>query len=100
MLVHVNTTVGNTPTLILTLPTTANYTAVQINNRDSQNVYIGDINITSAVGANGGTSVALGGSIQIWLSGGDKLYGVSAAGTAAGAVSCLYSYIPVDVPTN
>ena len=92
-LVHTNVTVGTTPTLLLTMPNGIGYRAVQVNNRDAAAVFLGDANITAAAGANGGQNIAAAGTVQIWLSGGDKLYAVSAAGTTTGAVSILYSGI-------
>lgn len=93
-LVHTNTTVGTTPTLICQLPTGLKNTAVQIQNRDSVAIFVGDANITAASGANGGhTIAATSGSLQIWMNSGDKLYAISAAGTSAGAVSVIYSGI-------
>jgi len=99
MFVHSNVTVGTTPTLLFTLPKSAIYTAVSIQNRDSAAVYVGDASITAASGANGGHYIApTTGTFQIWASGGDKVYAVSSAGTTTGAVSVLYSYTPADYP--
>jgi hypothetical protein len=98
MLVHSNITVGTIPTLLATIPKTAGYIAVQINNRDNQAVYVGDINITHTVGATGGSTIAAGGSIQFWVSGGDKIYAVAGITTGTGALSVVYSYTPADYP--
>ena len=92
-LVHTNVTVGTTPTLLLTMPNGVGYRAVQVNNRDTAGIFLGDANITAASGANGGQNVATNTTVQVWLSGGDKLYAISAAGTTTGAVSILYSGI-------
>ena len=96
MIVHTNKTVGTTATALVTLDRKAVYTAVQINNRDSAAVYVGDATITAASGAAGGSALVAGGTMTVWLSGGDTLYGISAAGTSAGAVITLYSYTPAD----
>lgn len=94
MLVHTNKTVAVTATALVTLPRSAVYTAVQIHNRDAAAVFIGDATITAASGANGGTQLAAGGTMTVWLSGGDTLYAISAAGTTTGAVITLYSNVP------
>lgn len=100
MFVHTNNTVGTTATLILTLPKAAGYTQVDIMNRDNQHIAVGDSDITALSGANGGSQVDAGHSIQLWLSGGSKLYAISAGGTGTGAVAVMYSYIPKDYPTD
>ena len=88
---HNNITVGTTPTPIVTLPNGVGYVAVQVNNRDSAAIFLGDNAVTNTVGINGGQNLAANGSVQIWLRGNDTLYAVSAAGTATGAVSVIYS---------
>ena len=91
-LIHANITVGTTPTPLITLPNGVGYVAVSIQNRDSAAVYVGDSTITAASGANGGHLIAAtSGTFQIWLHGNETIYGISAAGTSAGAVSVLYS---------
>ena len=88
---HSNITVGTTPTPLVTLPNGAGYVAVQVNNRDSAAVFLGDNAVTNIVGVNGGQNVAANATVQIWMHGNDSLYAVSAAGTSAGAVSVIYS---------
>ena len=88
---HSNITVGTTPTLLVTIPNGVGYVAVQINNRDSAAIFLGDNAVTNTVGVNGGQNLAAAGSVQIWMHGNDSLYAVSAAGTSAGAVSVIYS---------
>ena len=91
-LIHNNITVGTTPTPILTLPNGVGYVAVSIQNRDSAAVYVGDANVTSTSGANGGHLIAAtSGTFQVWMHGNETIYAVSAAGTTTGAVSLLYS---------
>jgi hypothetical protein len=98
MIVHNNITVGTTATLLFTVPKSANYTAISIQNRDSAAIYLGDSAITVASGANGGHYVApTNGTFQLWAGGGDKVYAISSAGTSTGAVSVLYSYVPSDI---
>ena len=91
-LIHSNVTVGTTPTPLVTIPNGVGYVAVSIQNRDTAAVYVGDSAITAASGANGGHLIAAtSGPFQIWLHGNETIYGISAAGTSAGAVSVLYS---------
>lgn len=91
-LFHANITVGTTPTPLVTLPNGVGYVAVQIQNRDSVAIYVGDSAVTAASGANGGHTVAATtGSLQIWMHGNETVYAISAAGTSTGAVSVIYS---------
>ena len=90
-LIHNNITVGTTPTPLVTLPNGVGYVAVQINNRDSAAIFLGDNAVTNTVGVNGGQNLAAASSVQIWMHGNDSLYAVSAAGTSTGAVSVIYS---------
>jgi hypothetical protein len=90
-LIHVNASVNTIATKICQLPTGVQYTAVQVYNRDNQPIYIGDANVTTAVGPNGGSVLASNSSVQIWMNAGDALYAISTGGTAAGAVSIIYS---------
>ena len=89
---HSNVTVKTIATPIVEMPTGLPYTAVQICNGDSQSIWIGDSTIATS-GATKGTVIAAGSVFTIWLHAGDVLYGISAAGTAAGAVTVVYSGI-------
>ena len=90
-LVHINSTVGTTVTKLFTLSGgIANPVAVQIQNLDAAAIFVGDSSIT-ATGATRGHSIAAAGTFQLWLSSGDTLYAISAAGTTAGAVVITYS---------
>lgn len=91
-IVHVNKTVANTATALTTLNSTTEYTAVSIQNNDSASIFIGD-NTVTASGANKGHVVASGATYQIWLRATDTVYAISSAGTAANAVSVLYSQV-------
>lgn len=88
---HINITVGTQPTLLLTMPNGVGYVAVQIQNRDTAPVYLGDSAITVASGANGGQILAPSATVQIWMHGNDSIYAISTAGTTAGAVCLVYS---------
>ena len=91
-LIHANVTVGTSPTALVTIPNGVGYVAVQIQNRDTAAIYVGDSSVTAASGANGGHTVAATtGSLQVWMHGNETIYAVSAAGTTTGAVSVIYS---------
>jgi len=91
-IVHLNKTVASTATLLTTLNTITEYTAVSIQNNDTASIFIGDAT-TATTGANKGHVVAAGATYQLWLRASDAVYAISAAGTAANAVSVLYSQV-------
>jgi len=87
----VNVTVGTTAAVMITLPTTMGQgRAVQIQNNDSASIFVGASNVTTS-GATKGHIILAGQTYQVWLCGGDMIYGISAAGTSAGAVCIQYS---------
>jgi hypothetical protein len=87
----VNATVTTVATPIATLPLTMGQgRAVQIQNNDSASIFVGGSNVT-ATGATKGHVILAGQTYQVWISGGDVIYGISAAGTAAGAVCVQFS---------
>jgi hypothetical protein len=86
-----NNTVRTTPTEIVTLPPgVGKGRAIQIFNADTAAIFIGTSTVTTS-GATRGRSLAANGQYQIWIDGGDTVYAISAAGTAAGAVTVQYS---------
>ena len=89
---HTNSTVGTTPTLFLTIPEGNPYTCVSLLNEDNSSVYIGDITVTIN-GSTKGLTLKKDTPIQIWLHAGDKLYAVSATGSATGALTAVYSVV-------
>ena len=91
-IVHVNKTVANTATLLTTLNGITEYTAISIQNNDSASIFIGD-NTVSVSGANKGHTVTAGTTYQLWVRASDAIYAISSAGTAANAVSVLYSQV-------
>jgi len=91
-IVHLNKTVTTAVTALTTLDSITEYTAVSIQNNDSAAIYVGDATISTS-GANKGHTVANGTTFQIWLRANDTIYAISAAGTAANAVSVLYSQV-------
>jgi len=91
-IVHLNKQVTSSPTLLTTLLPSTKYTAVSLQNNDSASIFVGDATV-SVSGANKGHVVAAGATYQVWIYGGDSLYAISSAGTAANAVSILYSQV-------
>ena len=89
-LFHGNVTVQTTATLILQVSQTTRYTAVSFQNNHSAAIFIGDDTIAVS-GATKGHTIAAGANFQLWLNAGDKVYAISAATTADGAVNILYS---------
>jgi len=88
---HINSQVQTTATLVADLPVSMGRNiAVQIYNNHSSAIYIGNATITTS-GATIGRPIAAAGSFQLWLNGGDKIYAISAAQTAAGACVITYS---------
>jgi len=90
-LVHLNATVGTTITKLFTVQTgIKNSVAVQIQNLDTAAVFVGDSSVTAS-GATRGHSIAANATFQFWLNSGDTIWGISAAGTTAGALVITYS---------
>ena len=89
-LIHLNTETKTTATPLLQIPNGIDYVAVQIYNGHSAAIFVGDNDVTTS-GATRGNSIANGTSQQIWLKGGDILWGISAAASATGAISVVYS---------
>ena len=91
-IVHVNKTVATTATLLTTLNSITEYTAISIQNNDSASIFIGDSTLTVS-GTNKGHVIAAGATYQLWVRASDAIYAISSAGTAANAVSILYSQV-------
>ena len=87
---HDNVQVNTTPTLLLQMPAGAPSTAIQICNNHTAVLYIGDTSVATS-GATRGNQLAVNASVQIWVKGNDQIWGVTAAQTAAGAISIIYS---------
>ena len=88
---HTNTTVKTTATLIAAVPTGQRQNiTVYVQNNDTAPIWIGDPTVATS-GATIGWRLANGSNIQFWCNSGDKIYAISAAGTAAGAVVVTYS---------
>ena len=88
---HVNATTFTTATPLVTIKTGQHQsTAVQIYNGHSASIFIGDATTTTS-GATIGRTISASSSFQLWCNSGDVIYGISAAGSAAGAIVITYS---------
>lgn len=88
---HVNATTFTTATPLVTIITGSHQsTAVQIYNGHSAAIFIGDATVATS-GATIGRTISANGSFQLWCNPGDVIYGISAAGSAAGAIVITYS---------
>jgi hypothetical protein len=91
-LVHVNATTATTAQPLFTLPSGLHCTAVQICNNHTAVLYIGG-SAVSTTGATRGSQIAVNASQQVWLNSGDTVYAITAAASATGAISIIYSGI-------
>lgn len=90
-LIHVNATSATTPVALITIKQTARpQTAVTLYNGHSASIFVGDSSITTS-GATIGRTIPTATAQTIYMSGGDTLYGISAAASAAGAIVFTYS---------
>jgi len=88
---HINVGTQTTATILHTVKTGLRQTAaVQIYNGHSASIFIGDSTITTS-GATIGRTLAAANSQTFYVNGGDVIYGVSAAASAAGAIVITYS---------
>lgn len=87
---HFNNTVLTTATLIADIPPNKQNVEVTIYNGHSASLFLGDSTIATS-GATIGSTLATVSRLQLTLNGGDKLYGIVASATAAGAVVVTYS---------
>ena len=88
---HDTYTVGTTATLIAEIPAKNPLTAVTVFNDDNSAIFVGDSTVATT-GTHRGVQISKSTVASIlWLNAGDKLYAISAAGTAANTVSVLYS---------
>ena len=90
-LIHVNATSQTTALPLVTIKqSAARQTAVTIYNGHSASIFVGDSSIATS-GATIGRTIPAASSQTIYMGGGDTLYGISAAASAAGAVVITYS---------
>ena len=90
-LIHVNAQTATSPVVLLTLKQTARpQTAVTLYNGHSASIFVGDSTVTTS-GATIGRTIGTASSQTFYMSGGETLYGISAAASAAGAIVFTYS---------
>jgi hypothetical protein len=90
-LIHVNAQTATSPVVLLTVQQSARpQTAVSIYNGHSASIFVGDSSIATS-GVTIGRTIPAATSQTFYVSGGDVLYGISAAASAAGAIVCTYS---------
>jgi hypothetical protein len=88
---HINSQTLTTPTILFTVDRNAKpLTPVTIYNGHSAAIFIGDATITTS-GATIGRTLAAANSQTFYVNGGDVVYAISAAASAAGAVVITYS---------
>jgi hypothetical protein len=88
---HVNATTFTNTTAIFTAPTgIPRQTPITIYNGHSAAIFIGDATITTS-GATIGRTLAAANSQTFYVNGGDVVYAVSAAGSAAGAIVITFA---------
>lgn len=88
---HVNATTFTNTTAIFTAPTgIPRQTPITIYNGHSAAIFIGDSTITTS-GATIGRTLAAANSQTFYVNGGDVVYAVSAAGSAAGAIVITFA---------
>ena len=90
-LIHVNSQTATTPVVLLTVQQSARpQTAVTLYNGHSASIFVGDSSIATS-GATIGRTIPATSSQTFYMSGGETLYGISAAASAAGAIVFTYS---------
>ena len=88
---HVNASTITTPRPLFTMPTgIPRQTPVTIYNGHSAAIFVGDNTITTS-GATIGRTLAAANSQTFYVNGGDVIWAVSAANSAAGAIVITYS---------
>jgi hypothetical protein len=88
---HVNASTITTPRPLFTMPTgIPRQTPVTIYNGHSAAIFVGDSTIATS-GATIGRTLAAANSQTFYVNGGDVIWAVSAANSAAGAIVITYS---------
>ena len=88
---HINAQTFTTATILHTFPTgMPRQSAVNVYNGHSAAIFIGDASITTS-GATIGRTIPAAASQIFYVSSGDSIYGISAAGSAVGAIVMTYS---------
>ena len=90
-LIHVNAQTATAPVVLLTVKQTARpQTAITLYNGHSASIFVGDSTIATS-GATIGRTIPASSSQTFYMSGGETIYGISAAASAAGAIVMTYS---------
>ena len=88
---HINTQTLTTASVLHQVDKNARpQTPITIYNGHSASIFLGDSTVTTS-GATIGRTLAAAASQTFYVSAGDMIYGISAAGSAAGAVVITYS---------
>lgn len=88
---HINSSTKTTATPILRIPTgIPRQTPITIYNGHSASIFIGDSTITTS-GPTIGRTLTAANSQTIYVNGGDVIWAISAAASAAGAIVTTYS---------
>ena len=88
---HINTSTFTTPQPLLQIKTgIPRQTPITVYNGHSASIFIGDSTIATS-GATIGRTLAANASQTFYVNGGDVIYGISAAASAAGAIVITYS---------
>jgi hypothetical protein len=88
---HINATCQTTPTpLFIAKQTAMRQTPITVYNGHSASIFVGDSTITTS-GATIGRTIPAATSQTFYVCGGDTIYGISAAQSAAGAIVITYS---------
>lgn len=88
---HINCTTFTNATILHTFPMPIRQqTAVTLYNGHSASIFVGDATITTS-GATIGRTIPAATAQTFYVNGGDSLWGISAAGSAAGAIVLTYS---------
>jgi hypothetical protein len=88
---HINSGTKTTPTILLTIDRNARaLTPITVYNGHSAAIFVGDETITTS-GATIGRTLTASNSQTFYVNGGDVVYAISAAASAAGAIVITYS---------
>jgi hypothetical protein len=88
---HINSGTQTTPTILLTIDRNARaLTPITVYNGHSAAIFVGDETITTS-GATIGRTLTASNSQTFYVNGGDVVYAITAAASAAGAVVITYS---------
>lgn len=88
---HINTSTFTTTQILAVIPTgIPRQTPITVYNGHSAAIFVGDSTIATS-GATIGRTIPAASSQTFYVNGGDVIYGISAAASAAGAIVITYS---------